>query len=275
MQEDLGPRHIVTASPVRPAASACVVQQDDWRQALDVVLAETVERHETPPDLVVLFASSAFADDYVELVRDVYQRTGTGCLIGSSSRGAIAGRVSYEDKPAMSLLALWLPGATLTPVRLHQAMLDVFDAPDIEHAFYGPRPKDARGWIVFADPFRMDAQDALLRLRNRYPKTPVVGALSSTMESDRRVWVFFDDQVYDEGGVALALSGPYTLEVVVSQGADPVGEPWTITGVDRNLITSICDRPALNVMREVLKTFPVGQRDGDCGAEPDARVPHG
>lgn len=260
MQKEHDRRHVASSSLTRPAAAASVVENSDWRSAIDVLIYETVSPHETSPDLVILFASSAFADDYPELVREVYQRTGTGCLLGSSSRGAIAGRTSVECEPAISLLALWLPGVTLTPVRLHQAMLDVFDDPDAEQAFYGPALEETRGWLVFADPFRMDAQDALIRLRERYPNVPMVGALSSTMASDRRVWVFFDDQVYDEGGVAVAIGGPYALEAVVSQGADPIGKPWTITGVDRNLITSISNRRAVDVMRDVIDSYPVDQR---------------
>jgi len=254
-------RAISSVTRQRPTASASVVQSADWREAADGVLRDTLSGHETPPDLVVLFASSDFSDDYPQLVREVYRRTGTGCLIGSSSRGAIAGGESHECKPAISLIAMWLPGATLTPVRLHQAMLDAFDHPEPMDLTYGPPLSETRGWIVFADPFRMDAQDALLRLRTRYPDVPVIGALSATMRSDRRVWVFFDDHVYDEGGVALAIGGPYSLQVSVSQGADPIGEPWTITGVERNLITSISNRPAADVMENLIDTYPLETRE--------------
>lgn len=260
MQEDPGHNRAAASSQWRPAAEAAVVQSEDWRFALDYVLHETLDGHTTAPDLVVLFASTNYAPDYPELVREAWYRSGAGCLVGSSSRGTIGRSASFETEPSMSMLALWLPGATLTPVRLHQSMLDVIDDPETWDALYGPPAAETRGWITFADPYRMDVQEALLRLRTRYPGVPVVGALSSTMEQDRRTWVFFDNQVYDEGGVAVALGGPYDLEVVVSQGADPVGEPWTITGVERNLITSISNRPALDVMHDTIASFPEDER---------------
>src|SRR5699024_3661534 len=116
-------------------------------------------------------------------------------------------------------------------------------------------------WIMFADPFRMDAQDALLRMRARYPGVPFAGALSSTIRQDRQVWVFLDDHVYDEGGVAIAIGGPYRLLAVTSQGAEPIGRPWTVTGVDRNRITAISNRPALDVLNDVVAAYPERERE--------------
>lgn len=256
MQESSGHNHAAAASHRCPKAVAAAAQGDDWRLALDSLLHTIRNGHQTAPDLVVLFPSSAYADEYPELVREAWQRSGAKCLIGTSSRGVIAGSVCYETEPSISMLALWLPGATLTPVRLHQSMLDALDDPEVQDGVYGPPSAETRGWVFFADPYRMDAQDAVRRLRTRYPGVPVVGALASTGKQDRRAWVFFDDQVYDEGGVALAIGGPYDLQVVVSQGGDPIGEPWTITGVERNLITSISNRSALDVMRETIEALP-------------------
>lgn len=258
MYEHAGRNRFEASASIRPTASATVVQHENWRYAVEVALDDVLAGRDSPPDLIILFASSAYSDHYPDLVREVYRRSEADCLIGSSSRGAIAGRESYETEPALSLLALWLPGATLTPVRLHQATLDAFEVDDAPSM---PPVEDTRGWILFADPYRMDVQDALLRMRTRYPDAPVIGALSSTMEQDHRVWVFFDDHVYDEGGVAIAIGGPYRLEVVVSQGVDPVGTPLTITGVDRNRITTISNRPAVDVLDDVVSAWPVEQRE--------------
>jgi len=246
------------SAPGRPLAVSAVVQHDNWCYAMDAALDTILEGQISSPDLVILFVSSHYAEDYSSLVREVYRRTGAGCLIGTSSRGAIAGRESYECEPGLSIIAFWLPGATLTPVRLHQDMLDTIDAGD---ASQFPAPDEVNGWILFADPYRMDAQDALLRMRTRYAGVPFIGALSSTTAQDRQVWVFLDEHVYDEGGVAVALGGPYTLQVAISQGADPVGQPWTITGVERNRITTISNRPALDVLNDVVSAYPEGERE--------------
>lgn len=201
-----------------------------------------------------MFASTVYSDHYAEMVREAFHGSEAGCLVGCSARGVIANDDSKEAEPGISLLALWLPGSDIHPIRLHQEMQDVLADPDLWYSLHELHPDDVEGWLVFAEPYRMDVQETLTHLRARYPDSPMIGALTSSHRNDRRTWVFLDDQVYDEGGVALALLGPYRLDVLVSQGGEPVGEPWTITGVDENRITTISNRPALQVMRETMKS---------------------
>lgn len=113
----------------------------------------------------------------------------------------------------------------------------------------GVPDEDVRGWLLFLDPFRMDGRAALAALAARSPGRPIIGGMASADVRQRRAWVFFDDQVYDEGGVALAIGGPYRLHPLVAQGGEPIGESWTITGVDRNTVLTISNRPATDVMQ--------------------------
>lgn len=234
-------------------ARAIVARHDNWQFALDEALRGISEGGLSNPDLLILFASTAYADHYPDLVREAYRRSGAGCLVGCSARGVIAGDDSRETEPGISLLALWLPGATVRPVRLHQANQDVLADPDLWFGLHDIQADDVSGWMVFAEPFRMDVQETVVNLRARYPLTPMIGAQASTHLADRRLWVFLDEHVYDEGGVALALGGPYSLDVIVSQGGNPVGQPWTITGVEQNRITTISNRTALDVLRDTVQ----------------------
>src|SRR5699024_5284067 len=69
---------------------------------------------------------------------------------------------------------------------------------------------------------------------------------------DRRAWVFLNDTIYEKGAVALTLQGPYDLLIRVSQGGTPIGEMWTMTGVEHNRITTISNRPAVDVLNDTL-----------------------
>jgi small ligand-binding sensory domain FIST len=82
---------------------------------------------------------------------------------------------------------------------------------------------------------------------------PVVGGLASSKYSRRGTYVILDDQVYDEGVVGVALGGAYEVKTVVSQGAAPLGEIWTITGVEENLVYSIGMRPAMKVLGDTFR----------------------
>jgi small ligand-binding sensory domain FIST len=242
-------------------ARSIVVRHDNWRVALDEALRYVLQDRQDGPDLLVMFASTVWSDEYDELVGEAFRGSHTRCLVGCSARGVICGDDSRETMPGISLLALWLPDAEITPVRLHQATQDVVAEPDLWFGLHDLQPETIGGWMLFAEPYRMDVQETLTHLRERYPGTPIVGALTSTHRTDRRMWVFLDDHVYDEGGVALALGKPYGLEVVVSQGGSPVGEPWTITGVDQNKITTISNRPAIDVLRDTMATLDTDEDD--------------
>jgi small ligand-binding sensory domain FIST len=63
--------------------------------------------------------------------------------------------------------------------------------------------------------------------------------------------------VASDGAVAVALGGAYTVRTIVSQGAEPISEPWTITGADGHFIHSIGQRPAFEVLVNTLRSLPV------------------
>ena len=83
----------------------------------------------------------------------------------------------------------------------------------------------------------------------------MVGGLASSKLPRRGTFVLLDDQLYEEGAVGVALGGAYEVKTVVSQGAAPLGETWTITGVEGNLIQSIGMRPAMEVLSDIFKSL--------------------
>jgi small ligand-binding sensory domain FIST len=83
-----------------------------------------------------------------------------------------------------------------------------------------------------------------------------VGGLSSAASHPHQTFVFLNGEVWTEGAVALALGGDYTVRTVVSQGCDPIGEPWIITAANGSVIETISQRPAYEVLVETLKALP-------------------
>jgi small ligand-binding sensory domain FIST len=98
-------------------------------------------------------------------------------------------------------------------------------------------------------------------LQALYPAATIVGGMASGMIAERTACVFLDGHVYTEGGVALGIGGPYTLDAHVSQGCDPIGEPWTITEVDHNALVAISNRPAFDVLQDALLALAPGRRE--------------
>lgn len=216
-----------------------------WELALDEAIADITHSQTTPPDLVVMFVSSAWSDSYPDVVDRVRRETGCRTLIGSCSSGIIADECCHESAAGVSLMAMWLPGARLTPLHINSV-------PETWPWGDQVSKDDVNGIILFSDPYRTDAQLTLIGLRESAPGIPMIGSLASTGRSDRRSWVFLNEEIYTEGAVAVTLEGPYDLLVRVSQGGTPIGEMWTMTEVEHNRIVSISNRPAVDVLRDTL-----------------------
>jgi small ligand-binding sensory domain FIST len=54
----------------------------------------------------------------------------------------------------------------------------------------------------------------------------------------------------------LVLSGPVTVEALVSQGCRPVGNPMTVTNCDGNVVLELAGRPALQRLEDLLLSLP-------------------
>jgi small ligand-binding sensory domain FIST len=68
--------------------------------------------------------------------------------------------------------------------------------------------------------------------------------------------LFLNWDVHHGGAVLVALGGEYAVRTVVSQGTEPIGEPWTVTEAERNLLRTIGGRPAYEVLTETFRALP-------------------
>src|SRR5665811_286286 len=261
MQQDHDfPRTASTSAGAEPfIAHSASVATSSWKLAVDLVVADLLG-HESPqrsPDVLLVFASDHWADHFGEMLSDLRARTGATSILGGSGSGIVGDGKEHECVPALSCLALWLPDVRVDLIRLHQESLPLLEAPETWHETTGVDADGVSGIILLADPYRMDSHLLVRGLSRCYPETPIVGGMTSGVNHHRRTWTFLDEQVYDEGGVALMLSGPVRLAPLVSQGCEPAGEPWTVTKVDRNTILEISNRPALDVLLDTARALDV------------------
>ncbi|MBO0779651.1 MAG: FIST C-terminal domain-containing protein [Ktedonobacteraceae bacterium] len=242
-----------------PSVRAAVVAHARWELALENILAR-IGKH-APVDLIVLFASGAYADYFPAIIRTVRHEMGSPVLIGCSSYGVIGSGVELEDVPALSLLALSLPGASLHAARFTQEMLEQCPQPSQWRDYTKLPLDDINAWLIFADPFRLDCEELIDELAAAYPGVPMLGGLASGDLSEQRTYVFLNDEVYGDGGVGLAIGGDYTLLPLVSQGCEPIGKPWIITDAHPDgLILAISNRPAYDVLLDTIDALTPGEQ---------------
>lgn len=238
-----------------PAARAAIVADARWESALQQAIEQTSDLKHV--DVAILFASSFYAASFQEMLARLRQDTGAEIVVGCSGQAIIGQDLELEDVPALSLLTLSLPGAVLRPVRFTQAMIETCETPLAWRDCLDVRLNDVNAWLIFADPFRIEIEHLLDGLASAYGECPIIGGMASSSNSNARyTHIFLNDEVFTDGGVGLALGGPYTLLPLVSQGCEPIGETWTITGVRDNLIMTISNRPAYDMLVETFKSLP-------------------
>lgn len=173
-------------------------------------------------------------------------------LVGCSSTGLIAGAEEIEEGAGLALALYSLPGAELKEYYFTQTQIDNAEEEGFWPTEAGVAPDGTNGWLAFIDPFHLDAESWLHSWNAAYPGVPVFGGLASGIFNEQSTQIYLNGEVYDEGGVAISVGGDVTLAGVISQGCTPIGETWTLTRVEQNLIHRIANRPAYEVLAETV-----------------------
>ena len=240
-------------------AAAAIAQHRDWKEALAEAL-DQASIGEEQVDLAVIFASAEYEAGLSEMIAQAQQALKARVLIGCSGQGIIGPSKEVEGEPALAIMALSLPEAVLTPLHLTQGDLEACESAEDTRRLTEVPQGEARAWFLFADPFTIDAESLLDTFSAAYPGTPLMGGMASGNPQVRRTQLFLNGRVLEDGAVALALGGPLSIRSIVSQGCNPIGRPWTITGAEGQIIASIAGRPALDVLMETLNELPSDQQ---------------
>ena len=239
-------------------AEAAIGVGPNWHEALTAAVSQTtLPKGEEGVDLALLFASQDYVANFPELLSETQRTTGAKVLIGCSGQGVIGPAREIEHGAALALQLFSLPGVKLQTTTVTQTRLSDSDALRRDLEAIG----EVNAWLLFADPFTLDSESLLQLFSTLFPGVPLVGGLASGHPRRQQTHVFLNGQVLDQGAVALAISGAYTVQTVVSQGCAPIGETWTITGATGNIVETIAFRPALDVLMDTFNALPESMQE--------------
>ena len=245
-----GARAATRANEAR--AAAAVQNGATWEEACDAVL-EALDL-DAPPDLLLAFVDARFSDHYAEVLERLRAGTGARRLAGASGMGVIGPGHEAEDQPAISLLALSLPGASITT-------LAIGSNEEAGATLTRIAETSAQAWLLFADPFTTDAEALVAAIGQRQAKATVLGGLASAQPMQRNTAVFLDGEVRESGAVLAGIGGAFGIHTIVAQGAEPIGQPWTITECEGNLVRGLGSRRPLQVLQETLAELDPATRE--------------
>ena len=177
-------------------------------------------------------------------------------LAGCSGGGLVVNAEELESTGGLVLALYALPGATLKGVRLTQEQVAGAEGENFWPDETGVARDKVNGWLAFLDPFHLDGERWLRSWNQNYSNVPVYGGLANGNHPEPRAQLYLDGEVFEDGGVAIAVGGAVTLAGVISQGCTPIGEAWTLTRVEQNLIRNIANRPAYAVLSETVQNLP-------------------
>jgi small ligand-binding sensory domain FIST len=211
------------------------------------------------PSMALVFASSSYAPDLTDLCEVLTIYGHAPLLVAVTGQGFLAEGAEFEAEEGFSVLFLRHPEMRAIPIALSPEEVEAEDDPLAWHRITGVGPKEAAGWLLFANPQVLPVE-RLLRIWNRaYPTVPVWGGLAGG-SSDGETAVFLDRKPV-EGGVAIALQGKIGFHVVVSQGCRPIGDPYTVTGADRNVLYTLGSGSAYQALATAFESLSEHERE--------------
>ncbi len=209
----------------------------DWQAAARLCLARLGG---PPANLGFLYVTDLLADNLGDILDFFRQRTGVPHWVGAVGIGICATAHEYHDEPALAV------------------MLGEF-APDSFQVFSGIRSDNDLGVtrlkcgeraanfaIVHADPQNSEVPELITGIAGKVESGFLVGGLTSSRRQNLQI----ADKVTEGGISGVLFADEVTVATRLTQGCSPIGPKRVITQAQRNIIVTIDERPALEVLKE-------------------------
>ncbi len=207
------------------------------------------------PSLAVLFASSHFFASAPTLAAAMAEQTGRIPLIGCVTEGVAGGAREVETEPAVSL---WLAAGLGSVETFAMEFVRTPSGGAFGGYRFGSGPSGLH--LMICDPFTFPAGDLLAHLNEHVPGPMVMGGMASGGIQHRESRLFLDGQVLYRGAVGVHLPRA-EVHPLVAQGCRPLGEPYTVTAADRNLILELGGRSPLARLQQLAAALPDRDRE--------------
>ena len=226
-----------------PRAASCL-HLTAWDEDTVIAAARDLRARTGGADLLIAFASSAYREHLADFVEILQVEGHARRVIGCSADALISTGQEHEDATGFTALALRVPGMNVSTWV-------------IDETFQIPRDRPSGGtWLILGHPARLNARFLLEDLNTLYPGDPVFGGIASGgWEADSIFHLHDGTDATNAAGIALHLTG-VKIASLVSQGCQPVGEPYTITRAEEDIVYAVGGRPAYEVLSETFDKLP-------------------
>ncbi|MGH2725214.1 MAG: FIST signal transduction protein [Actinomycetota bacterium] len=203
-----------------------------------------------PPSLALVFASPHHTDRAGDVLDAVHEAAGPGTVLGCVGEAVVGEAREVEEAPAVSV---WLGSFTGDP---EPFAMDVVETDQGIGLAGWPPDGEGRGHILLCDPFTFPVDLVLGYVNGNVPGAVVVGGMASGGGAPGETRLFLGREVRNRGAVGIRVPPGVRVRTVVSQGCRPVGEAYTVTRSEGNVIHELAGRPPLERVRELATSLP-------------------
>jgi small ligand-binding sensory domain FIST len=209
-----------------------------WREAADAAL-DRIGAMPAGANFGFLYVSDHLAGDARALLAHLRRVTAVPEWIGSVGVGVLATGIEYLDEPAVTVMIGALP----------EGEFSVFSGRSRAPAPGTRTPSGAEAAhfaIVHGDPNTQDMPDLIEDMSSKVASGYLVGGLSSSRGETYQL----ANEVLEGGLSGVVLSSRIDVTTRLTQGCTPLAGRHVVTAGERNIIVTLDDRPALDVLRE-------------------------
>lgn len=237
---------------------AAISRTEDAGIAAAEAADQAAQSLDGPADLALLVVSGLQADGLPSAAAAVRGRVDPGVLLGAAAQGVVGPSTEIEGTYAVAVwCARWEGDGTVEP--FHTSTVRTGEGAAV---MGWPDTREGDTTLLLADPHTYPAGQVIAHLRRERPGHPVVGGLLTAGEQSGRLLVAERDaeiETVDDGAVGAVLRD-VDVELLVSQGCRPVGEPLVVTRAEHNLIHELGGQPATERVRELFEAAEPADR---------------
>jgi hypothetical protein len=225
------------------------------------------------PALVLVFASTRYA--LRPLIEAIRETTGDVPLAGATSSGSFQDGVLTPPGEGVAVLALTAGRYRFGVASVTGLASDAEDAgrrlARAARAAVVPTEGSHSALVLLADGLGGDLQVLLSGIyRVTGARVPVVGGAASDDRRMTQTFVFHDDEVLEDGAVAVWIESDHPLNVVARHGWHAVTLPMIVTRVEGQVVHEVGGRSAADIFREHAEAAQVA----DTGLPPGYHSAH-
>jgi small ligand-binding sensory domain FIST len=220
---------------------AAHAQDPDWRVALGQCLAR-VAPIPAGFNLGFVYCSDLFAHVFTDIIRQLKKDTGIAHWAGCVGVGICATGREYHGEPAIALLLCHLPPASFSVFSTDENHPEACVRRCRQELQEHPTPFA----IVHGNPTKATVADVIVEMSSLMGGGFLVGGLASS----RGEYALIADAPTQDALSGVMFSDEVAISTRLTQGCSPIGVRHVITSCEENLIMTLDDRPALEVLIE-------------------------